>query len=339
LPKHVLFGIISTHKEGVNMDNKVMLTKKEVNDLRDYTKEVGHGSDGRVFPYKKKYLIKLYRKSLTLDSMAEVDKSGPYKDDDVKLYVMKKNRTSREEQEFNKIKKTNKQFITYYRKDDDNPEHDTKLASSEAITAAIKRQSDIKRTKLPLASVYYNNKFIGCIIEKLNGVGIHKLMWLPMNMKIKIINSVIDDLEELINHYVYHRDISNSPYASVGYIDEDGKSVHETGHSHVLVNPITLKTNIIDLDGKSTIYTERENEQLKQDSIRELLVLVIEYLLSVSLVDYVPNEYDTDYVYLNKIMEQYGYDKYDVDDFVYNLFNTTKNIEDVRNLVKKISTK
>ena len=322
------------------MDKKVFLTRQEVNGLRNYTKEVGHGSDGRVFPYKNKYLIKLYRKSLTMDSMAEVDKSGPFgHDEDIKIYVMKKNRTSREDQEFNKNRKGHKEFITYYRKDDENPEHDTKLAPSEAISAAIKRQGNIKRTKLPLASVYYNHKFIGCIIEKLHGIGIHKLMWLPMSAKIKIINSVIDDLDELMQNYVYHRDLSNSPYAGVGYIDENGKHVYETGHSHVLVNPITLKTNIIDLDGKSTIYTERENQSLKNDAIRELLVLVMEYLLLVNLVDYVPNDYESDYPYLLKVMEEKGYDKFDIEDFVRDIFAETKTLDDVRSLVKTIGTK
>ena len=306
------------------MDKKVFLTRQEVNGLRNYTKEVGHGSDGRVFPYKNKYLIKLYRKSLTMDSMAELDKNGPFgHDEDVKIYVMKKNRSSREEKEFNQNRKGHKEFITYYRKDDENPEHDTKLAPSEAITAAIRRQKNIKRTKLPVASVYYNHKFIGCIVEKLHGIGIHKLMWLPMNMKIKIINSVIDDLDELIQNHVYHRDLSNSPYAGVGYIDENGKHVYETGHSHVLVNPVTLKTNIIDLDGKSTIYTERENESLKNDAIRELLVLVMEYLLLVNLVDYVPNDYEAEYPHLLKIMEESGYDKFDIEDFTRDVFAET----------------
>ena len=44
------------------MDKKIFLNRQEVNGLRNYTSEVGHGSDGRVFPYKKKYIIKLYRK-------------------------------------------------------------------------------------------------------------------------------------------------------------------------------------------------------------------------------------------------------------------------------------
>jgi hypothetical protein len=185
---------------------------------------------------------------------------------------MKKDRDPSEKIENKSIYELS-EHITYYRKDDDNPEHDTKLAPSEAITAAIRRQKNIKRTQLPLASVYYNHRFIGCVIKKLHGISIHKLMWLPMSAKIKIINSVIDDLDELMQNHVYHRDLSNSPFAGVSYINENGEYIYENGHSHVLVNPLSLKTNIIDLDGKSTIYTERDNNTLKEQCIRELLVI------------------------------------------------------------------
>ena len=96
------------------MEKKVFLTRQELNDLRNYTKEAGHGSDGRVFPYKKKYLIKLYRKSLTLDSIAEVDKNGPFgNDEDIKIYVMKKDRDAKQEKEYKANYKNNhNQFIT-----------------------------------------------------------------------------------------------------------------------------------------------------------------------------------------------------------------------------------
>lgn len=320
------------------MEKKVFLTRQELNDLRNYTKEAGHGSDGRVFPYKKKYLIKLYRKSLTLDEIAEVDKNGPFgNDEDIKIYVMKKDRDAKQEKEYKANYKNNhNQFITYYKKDDDIPEHDTKLAASEAISAAIRRQSKIKRTKLPVASVYYTHKFIGCIIEKLNGISIHKLMWLPMKAKIKIINSVIDDLEELMNNHVYHKDLSNSPYANVGYIDENGKQINEPGHSHVLVNPITLKTNIIDLDGKSTIYTERDDDNLKEACIRELLVLVLEYVFAVQLYDYSAVEAEAEYNYLVNSMKYQGFSKDQLDEYVYYVFNNCHELDDVRKLVKTI---
>ena len=323
------------------MDKKVFLNRQEVNGLRNYTKEVGHGSDGRVFPYKKKYLIKLYRKSLRLEDLVKVDRNGPYgNDEDIKIYVMKKDRSSRDKEKFNSRQyKKPTEFITYYRKDDDIPEHDTKLAASEAITAAIRRQNDIKRTKLPLASVYYNHKFIGCIIEKLNGISIHKLMWLPMSAKLKIINNVMDDLEELMNNYVYHRDLSNSPYATVGYKDENGKYVSENGHSHVLVNPITLNTHIIDLDGKSTIYTERENNDLKESCIRELLVLIFEYVFAVQLYDYCPTEEVAEYDYLIKVMDYFKYESFELPEFVEYVFANCHNLDDVKKVLAPIKAK
>ena len=323
------------------MDKKIFLTDQELNELRYYANEVGHGSDGRVFPYKKEYLIKLYRKALALNTLIkERNNKQETEDEDIKIYVMKKDRDPSEKSEpKNKSLYGLSEHITYYRKDDDNPEHDTKLAPSEAITAAIRRQKNIKRTQLPIASVYYNHRFIGCVIKKLHGIGIHKLMWLPMGAKIKIINSVIDDLEELMNNHVYHRDLSNSPYAGVGYINEDGEHVYETGHSHVLVNPLTLKTNIIDLDGKSTIYTERDNNALKEQCIRELLVLLFEYVFAIKLIDYIPTEESAEYSYLVNVMQMYGFSQYNLEDFTDYVFSNCHELDDVRKLVKSIKEK
>ena len=321
------------------MDKKIFLTEEELNQLRYYANEVGHGSDGRVFPYKKDYLIKLYRKALALNTLVQKkNKSQENEDDDIKIYVMKKDRDPSEKIENKSIYELS-EHITYYRKDDDNPEHDTKLAPSEAITAAIRRQKNIKRTQLPLASVYYNHRFIGCVIKKLHGVSIHKLMWLPMSAKIKIINSVIDDLDELMQNHVYHRDLSNSPFAGVGYINEDGKYIYENGHSHVLVNPLSLKTNIIDLDGKSTIYTERDNNALKEQCIRELLVLLFEYVFAIKLNDYLPTEDVAEYDYLVHVMEMNGFEPYDLEDFTDYVFSNCHELDDVRKIVKSIKTK
>jgi hypothetical protein len=47
------FVIISPHEEGVSMDKKIFLTDEELNQLRYYANEVGHGSDGRVFHTRK----------------------------------------------------------------------------------------------------------------------------------------------------------------------------------------------------------------------------------------------------------------------------------------------
>jgi hypothetical protein len=164
-------------------------------------------------------------------------------------------------------------------------------------------------------------------------------MWLPMGAKLKIMNSVIDDLDELMQNYVYHRDLSNSPFAGVGYKDENGKQVYEQGHSHVLVNPLTLKTNIIDLDGKSTIYTERESKDLKEQCIRELLVLVFEYLFALQLYDYVPTEDIAEYDYLKKVMKHYGFQADDLHTFTRYIFDHSNDLDDVRKVLSYVKAK
>ena len=64
------------------MEKKIYLTDEELNQLKYLIKEVGHGSDGRVFPYKKEYLIKLYRKALSYNSIFDAKNHNNIIDDD-----------------------------------------------------------------------------------------------------------------------------------------------------------------------------------------------------------------------------------------------------------------
>lgn len=318
------------------MDKIIHMSREDYEYMLNHALEVGHGTDGIVFKYNHKYLFKLYRNSITNYPGVTVT---DFEDTDMKLYVMKKDRTPEQEKEFNKISTNDKQQLTYYKKDDDIPEHDTKLAGGAAILAAIDRQKNVTQTKLPVAAVYLNSKCIGCIVERLRGIEIHKLRWLPLKARVYIIENVIDQLEELMNNFIYHRDLSNSPYADVVYKNQNGEYVRDKGHSHVLVNPVTLQTNIIDLDGKSTIYTEHEDIELAKQSIKELLVLVFEYLLYIDLVDYSPVSYEDDYSYLINLLERKGYESDQIDEFTEDSFTSIETIDNVRKLVKEINTK
>mgnify|MGYP006368113973 CR=1 FL=1 len=47
---------------------------------------------------------------------------------------------------------------------------------------------NIKYTKLPTDIVYLNHRFVGCLLEKVNGIQLHKLSGLPNCLKRKIMN-------------------------------------------------------------------------------------------------------------------------------------------------------
>ena len=238
--------------------NTIYITSEYLNNL----KEIGAGTDGIVFNYDKDTLFKIYRKSLF-----DIKNDEKIMEAKVKIADLKNIEFKNEDKNFN-----------YYQNDGEDV---IKLRTADAISMAIRKQKNIKRTELPKGPIYIDNKFSGCILKKLNGIQIHKLTGLPTKLKHKIIKSLIIDLEELLKNNVYHTDLENSPYSIAGYIDGNGESQAIYGHSHVLVDIRNLKTNIIDLDGKTTVYLERYDEKYEQKTLQSLCTLLIEFLYKI----------------------------------------------------------
>ena len=224
-------------------------------------KQIGSGSDGKVFKYNNDIVLKFYRENLL--KIKEYER------------LMQK-----EDKTYNKDKKIKWKDINklhYYIIEDEK----IRIRSNEAIDRIVKRQENLKRNNLPKGPVYFNNKFAGCYYKKLSGIQIHKLTGLPIKHKYKLIKSLLLDIEELINNNIYHIDLANS-YLHESYLDEEeGKSILSTGHSHILINPFGKLTNIIDLDGKSTIYTENYSFEYEQMCLVSLCTLLIEFLFAI----------------------------------------------------------
>ena len=231
-------------------------------------KEIGHGTDGCVFKYKRNLLIKIYHKRLIALNEENNILTKNEKIYDNEKIPFKANDTST--------------GINYYTGDGIN-----KIVKIEdnlkALEMAIDIQKNIKRTTLPLGAVFYKDNNVGLIIKKLNGTQIHKLSGMPYKYKYEIIKSLLLDVEELLKNNIYHVDLANSPFAiSSYYRDKDNITRPLYGHSHVLVNPITKKTNIIDLDGKSTIYMDYNNEEYEQKCVSNLCTLLREFLYQIN---------------------------------------------------------
>lgn len=221
--------------------------------------EIGHGTDGTVYRYNKNYLIKIYHTCLE-----EIKNSVPYnEEDEVKIYdsktIVRRNMIMP-----HKTLNMNDDII--------------KSRTKGEIYTAMERQKNIKRTYLPQNAVYIDNHFAGCLIKVVNGIQLHKLSGLPMNLKLRIVQEIIISVKELIDNYIYHIDLQNSPFSHTVYKKDD--EVHRSyGHSHVKIVDFKLTPQIIDLEGKSTIYTYRENEYYKNKSLASLTQLICEYLL------------------------------------------------------------
>lgn len=190
----------------------------------------------------------------------------------------------------------------------------------------INRQDQVKRTHLPKTPVYIDERFAGYLIKRLSGIQIHKLAGMPLKYKKIIMQEVIESVTELLENYIYHVDLANSPIAQSLRVNSRGE-IENVGHSHVLVNPITLKANIIDLDGKSTIYTERKREDYERKSMYGLCVLILEFLLNIDFKEYEENINE-----LLNLLEKMNISK----EFIEPLGYCELNIKQAKDFVKSI---
>lgn len=250
-----------------NNDN-IYLTKDEISSVLDT--EIGRGTDGRVFKYDRNRLLKLYHKYLNRLTNRKVEEP----DDDVKIYNMGDR----------KDKSDFYDMFTFYKTEDDG--NFIRIRNGEAaIHAAQERQLKVKHTRLPKNAVFIDGKFAGCTLLKVRGIQIHKMIGLPFSLKKKIMKKVLRNVKELMDNYIYHLDLANSPYSRSLLMDQNGK-IENVGHSHVLINPITLQPRLIDLDGKSTVYTDYYSEDLEKKTLASFNELMLEFLLSIDLDQY-----------------------------------------------------
>lgn len=227
---------------------------------------IGQGTDGAVYKRNQKELIKIYHSNFYRIMSAM---EGINKDEDIKIY--KKGTI---------ITKPNLAFTAYA--SNNTGDEQLRLPVREAVRYAISCQKNITMTKLPKNIVYMDKIFAGILLDKVNGIQIHKLIGLPLNLKKKIMLKIIKKVVELLDNNIYHIDLNNSPFSSKSiYIDRDGIP-NSVGHSHVLVDH-KFEPHLIDLDGKSTIYTEKYSKEYEDLCLQGLCQLLIEFLLEIDL--------------------------------------------------------
>ncbi len=156
-----------------------------------------------------------------------------------------------------------------------------KIYYKDAFKRIVKRREDIKLTSLPLSSLYIDGKFKGCVLKKINGVQLHNIFQiLNKKTKLRILKEIIIKVKELTDNYIYPIDTANSPII--------GK------HSNILLN-YKLKPELIDLDGKSTLYRETYDEKSYMYAIMSLNLLFLE-LLNDEALGYHSNSFELDHV-------------------------------------------
>lgn len=287
------------------MEN-LYLTSTDLNLIKKY--EIGKGTNGSVYrvPYKlfntpKGTLLKIYHTNITFMDT-----------DNIKIYHI------------GDIKKSSYiEKLSYF---DNNNVH---ISFNDAIYKVIDRQSKIKLTDLPKKIIYVDNYFSGYMLKEQYGIQIHYLTGLPLVLKYKIMKKLILKIEELINNYIYTIDIDSSPFGKCIYYDLNGNLKH-VGHSNILINPLNLNPSIIDLDGKSTIYTDAYNDYYYKQTILKLNILLLEFLFGINLDSFYSGETDLS----NSIIESLN--KYNINNyFIDGLSNLSLSINDIKLMLKK----
>lgn len=259
----------------IDPSKPLYLTKEEARNI--ILKNSSYGTDGKVFKINSNYLIKLYHSKIEKLLSKEEDRIPLIEDDsDVKIYQP------------NTMEFKNKPIdeMIYYYVDEEETDTPLRIRSAEAIMMASERQSRVLKTHLPKNAVYINGHFVGCILLAEHGLQIHNLTGLPMSYKKKIMKKVLENISELFDNCIYHIEMFNKPHSKNALLVHKDGFMEEVGHSHVLVNPITLTPKIIDLDGKSTRYTTKPNKDLEKLSMEGICMLMIEFLLAVDLDEY-----------------------------------------------------
>lgn len=245
-------------------DNKLYLNSEELK----HFKKIGQGTDGAVFKLSNDLLIKIYHINFNFITKYSFPQSK--NDEDVKIYV--KGKTKFQDDYYH-----NQLRYQAYNKEADEV---IKIIPKDAINHAIARQENIILTHLPVGKVYIDGHYAGCLLVRQKGIGIHYLMGLPLSKRGLILSNTLLAVDELLENNVYHTDLANSPFAKKTVILPNDQIVR-SGHSHILVNPLSLETQIIDLEGKSTTYTEKENKILRQQSLNNLTILTLEFLYKI----------------------------------------------------------
>ncbi len=259
----------------INSSKPLYLTSEEARNL--IMKRSSYGTDGKVFRANSKYLIKLYYSKISrLLSKEKINDVIDEEDKDIKIYYPKT------------IKFENKPIeeVIYYSEEEVLGEKEIKVRSPQAIILAMDRQMRVKKTHLPQNAVYIDGNFAGCILLAEHGLQIHSLTGMPLNYKKKIMKNVLANISELFDNCIYHLEMDNKPNSKNAILVHDDGVIEEVGHSHVLVNPITLIPKIIDLEGKSTRYTSTPSSKFEKLSMEGICMLMIEFLLTIDLDEY-----------------------------------------------------
>lgn len=208
------------------------LTSKDIDILKKKKLELGRGSDGVIYKtgcFKTRYdLYKIYHHSIDTKSC---NYKQIFDSDGVNIA-------------------NNRDFLnhnTSYTKMSYYDKNGVKINGVNAVYQAIERQNNIKRTYLQKRPIYINGHFNGTVLHYHKFcISLSFLQLYPFKIQVWALKELLLSIKELVDNNIYHIDL--------GFRANDYQK-----NDNVLISIGKPMPHIIDIDGKSAIYTEMPN--------------------------------------------------------------------------------
>lgn len=282
-----------TKDEDIRQD--LYLKKEELTGL----KYIGKGKDGYVYKYNNDLLIKIYHN----DIMNNLNKSE-LDQDEVKIYVHG----------------TYKGIKAYYHNIQYFDKDNVKYGAMESLTKAISKQKNVHNSTLPVGLLFVDGKFKGSVLKYFKYMcEYHKLIrYYDIKRRAQITRDTLTKLEELIKNNIYPIDIVNKGI---------GENVTPISHSNILLS-LLGHSEIIDLDGTSTIYKEEFDQNIYIRCIENINIFFLETMFNYDLPTDMTME---DIDYLEYLIDQ---EALDTDDKKL-LLSLNANIDELKSITKR----
>ena len=234
------------------MDENVYLTREELDSIINNDKLIGKGTEGACFAHGNeiyKVYHNTYESKRMLSTPQKVDEEG------VRIFDQDEIRNSLYTTDDHRI-------IKYTDKEG------TKLTVEDGLSRAINKGEKIVNTKLPTKILYVDGKVKGCVYpyhKKTKSIYYaYKKLY---KKRLLICKRLIEQVKELVNNNIYPVDLCQ----------KGDNNIFDKSIANVLLdnknNPI-----IIDLEGKSTLYSDSYNKKYEEITALSLGTLILEIL-------------------------------------------------------------
>ena len=231
------------------MSDKIELTKEELESLIKNNKLIGQGTEGKCFQ-KGNEIYKIYHK--TYESTYAIGK-GQLDEDGVRIY---------NPEEKKQLYVKDERIIKY------TDEEGVKLTVQDGLSRALNKGQKITKTRLPSKIIMVDGKVKGCVYPYYRFTSsIYSAIHKPYKTRLKICKRLIDQVKELLDNNIYPVDLCQ----------KGDKRISDKSIANVLLD---LRNNpiIIDLEGKSTLYTDKHNETYERTACYNLATVILELL-------------------------------------------------------------